>query len=339
MLVKCAATAIQAPSSSQMTSTPTPRPPTIPFSDMDDVSALNPFYFMSNDVNVQYTYRESSIRSIACICTAILSAPAFLVRHASIAASLYSTLTSLKNSPLPAEEGIDTELELRTYHYTRLLIELMVPAAVSDRIMQPLEFLNEFTRHVRRIKERDSYIRRHYDATQRREAYKPCYIYVNREFHTIQNTYRYDFDRAGDKAVAALTSHIKFVLAHMHVIGPLTPYNSLCMMSIIFADLYGFLERNRRVSKYVLDMFSVLRLSTSIWEINKIVNDDAAASSATTSSAADAPIDTPAPTVSAPADPPVLQRAPAVVEAESRPCQCPACIVRRNEQAAPQRIS
>lgn len=233
-------------------------PATIPYTELDDayfifsirVDALTPMAVFAVD--------EYTVGVIAYICNLVLMAPAFLVRHASLAASLYRTLEGLKNEATEAGTSDNAMFEKKLYIYVRHIIKVLVPAVTQQdsnkRVpLTPADFLAEFKAFVQKAKARSTYLVSH-NPHKIHEEWHDYITFMQTEFERVNLLCR-DPSQT-DKAILALTKYTKFALLYNHVIGACMGYDVLTLM----IDAYLALQDYLKAKKFPKPMFAEITL-------------------------------------------------------------------------------
>ncbi len=232
----------------------TPYPATIAFTELDDAYFFAGANLDTMKTDSMYRVDDYCVGVIAYICNLVVMTPAFLVRHARLAASLYRTLEGLKKV---AEAGAseDAKFEKKLYMYARHIIKVLVPGATqtSNKCapMSPATFVMEFKQLWRRINRRSAYLFRR-NPHRIHEEWHEYVTFMQTEFGRVRDLC-YDPSQI-DKAVVGLKKYIKFALLYNHVIGTSTAYSGLTGM----IDDYSTLQEHLKAKKFPNSVFAGL---------------------------------------------------------------------------------
>jgi hypothetical protein len=198
-----------------------------------------------------YSVDDYAVGTIAYICNLVLMAPAFLVRHASIASRLYKVLLELKRCPPPPDaraSAESTRFEKCLYEYVKYVIKTLVPGArhSSNRTaLSPAEFIAEFADLVRKIKCRKAYILRRHERSvsvdDEREMWGMFLMKLNSTFVQVSDICH--DPSAIDKVSSAVDAYVKFALLHNHILTTLACDEQL---TVIIDDYWALIEYMKR---------------------------------------------------------------------------------------------
>ncbi len=249
--------------------TSTPYPTTIAFTELDDAYFIQNIFSKVHSLHIGglYIVDDFIVGPVACICHFILMAPAFLVRHASLAASLYNTLEGLDAAAdallkeARTDPGINKEnikFEKKMYQYVRYIIKTLVPGAVcNSNTFAPksaAEFLAEFNAFLKTNRRRAAYLVRR-SSPQIHEEWHEYITFVQTEFARVK-LLSHDATSA-DKANAALDKYARFALLHNHIVGTSTAHVGL---SAMITDYWALIEhmKAKKFPKGVMNGFLTL---------------------------------------------------------------------------------
>ena len=252
----------------QMSSSPmssTPYPATIPYADIDDFRFAGPIHVNSLTPVTVYAVDEFCVGTIAYICNLVLMAPAFLVRHASIASRLYKVLLELKRCPPLPDRRMSAEsvkFEKKLYIYARHLIKTLVPGAIlsSNRTApSPAEFIAEFATFVKGIKRREAYILRCHERSvsvdEEREQWN--YLLATQHSAFVQVNGICHDPIAIDKVPSAVNAYVKFAFLHNHILSTLA---SDQLLTDMIDDYWALIEymREKKLAKNAINGLTTL---------------------------------------------------------------------------------
>ncbi len=249
-----------------MSSSPISYPPTIPYTEIDDFRFVGPIRLDSLTPRTVFAVDEFCVGAIAYICNLVLMAPAFLVRHASIASSLYKLIKELETNPPPPHprySAENVEFEKKLYMYARRIISVLVPGVKNNNNTSPAptpaEFIAEFAALVKRIKRREKYVwRRHsrrVTASDELAQANDLLIATNSAFARVYALCR--DPSAIDKAAAAVKDYAKFAMLHLHILGLWSLEDQLTVMIEDYWALIHYMK-DKKISKAASDRLIAL---------------------------------------------------------------------------------
>ena len=240
-------------------------PATIPYMEVQDLCFIALIHVDSLTPVTVYAVDEFCVGTIAYICNLVLMAPAFLVRHASIASRLYKVLLELKRCPPLPDRRMSAEsvkFEKKLYIYARHLIKTLVPGAIhsSNRTSpNPAEFIAEFASFVKEIKRREAYILRRHERSvsvdEEREQWN--YLLATQHSAFVQVNGICHDPSAIDKVPSAVNAYVKFALMHNHILSTLA---SDQLLTDIIDDYWALIEymREKKLAKNVINGLTTL---------------------------------------------------------------------------------
>jgi hypothetical protein len=255
----------------------TPYPAAITFTELDDARFIQTIFSTTHSLHISglYIVDDFIVGPVACICHYILMAPAFLIRHASLAASLYNTLEGLnavadaRLKDARTDPGINTEnikFEKKMYMYVRYLIKTLVPGAVlNSNTFAPksaAEFLAEFNAFLKTNRRRAAYLVRR-NSPQIHEEWHEYITFMQTEFARVK-LLSHDASST-DKAIAALEKYVRFALLHNHIIGASTAHGGLTAM----IDDYWALVEHLKAKKFPNDITSGFLTLVAAVQLNR----------------------------------------------------------------------
>lgn len=265
-----------------------PYPSTIPYTEIHDFRFTRRIHVDSLTPTTIYSVDEYAVGTIAYICNLVLMAPAFLVRHASIASRLYNVLVELKRCPptpdrqgrwhshdasdYPRASAGSVKFEKTLYSYARYVIRTLVPGAKhsSNRTApSPAEFIAEFATFIRQAKRREAYVwRRHsrsVSAAEECAQSNDLLVAANDAFIRV-NTICRD-PSAIDKVPGAVNAYVKFALLHNHILGAWSYEEQLTAMVDDYWALIEYMKEKKlpkNAIESLMTLVAAVQLSRNI---------------------------------------------------------------------------